>query len=236
MGVFDDKKFEELDWISQATEPIDSQLNDVLAKLPDEVEITFDMYTEFLQHSYNFDLSVDRVISYLANKHGIHLTWNNRSVITDLFKFEIEGSELELDFETRELRGGSIRMVKLATTMDEKVLEGLLGKEGCDSVSNMHMVPDSISRCNDIMELLGDCKDGLKTRSTYKKRTLLTRRLKKLFKDNEWKIKDTELANKVGIWIRNYVQDGDAAAYANFCRLKVMTHKDQPIYSMEEIK
>lgn len=236
MGVFDDKKFEELDWISQATEPMDSQLNDVLATLPDELEITFDLYTKFLENSYNFTLNIDKVVNYLANEAKIHLSWGNRSAITALFKFEVEGNEIELDFESKEIRGGTIRLVKLATTMDEKVLEGLLGKEGCDSISNMNITPENISRCNDIMELLGNCKDGLKTRSTYKKRTLLSRRMKLLFKDNEWKIKDTELANKIGHWIRNYIQDGDARAYANFCRLKVMTHKGDPIYSMEEIK
>ncbi len=57
-----------------------------------------------------------------------------------------------------------------------------------------------------------------------------------LFKTNEWKIKDTELANKVGFWIKDYIVDGNLAAYSNFCRLKVMTHKDQPIYSMEEVE
>ena len=60
MGVFDDKKFEELDWISQATEPIDSELNEVLGAVPEEVVLDFNMYKEMVGGSHGLDLSKDR--------------------------------------------------------------------------------------------------------------------------------------------------------------------------------
>lgn len=235
MGVFDDKKFEELDWISQATEPIDSQLNDVLAKLPDELTIDFNLFKEMLASNHSLNLSIGTVLSFVAAKHNVYLPWRQQGILRPLFKLEIIGHDVNIDFE-KETITGEIRLVKLASTMDEKVLESVLGTEGIDAVSSMSMYPDSLSRANDILELLGKANEGLRTKSTHKKRVFLTRRLKELFKTNEWKIKDTELANKVGFWIKNYVAEGDAAAYANFCRLKVMTHKDQPIYSMEEVR
>ena len=89
MGVFDDKKFEELDWISQATEPMDSQLNDVLAALPDQVEITFDLFCKFLESSCSLNLTVDRVVNILAHEAKIYMSYSNRSAITNLFNFEI---------------------------------------------------------------------------------------------------------------------------------------------------
>jgi hypothetical protein len=41
MGVFDDKRYEELDWLSKAVEPIESYLATVLSELPDEVDLDF---------------------------------------------------------------------------------------------------------------------------------------------------------------------------------------------------
>ena len=237
MSVFADKKFEELDWISQATEPIDSKLNEILGELPDEVVIDFKLYKQMIGDSYSFDLSLDRCISFSIynSTSSQSLTWEQRDAIRPCFKFESEGDPI-INFENQEITGGTIKMVKIQSTMDEKVLESLLGREGIMQVNSMFFSGPGISRANEIMELLGGCESGLKTRSERRKRVTIKSRLIKLFKENEWKIKDTELANKVGFWISSYIVDGNLAALSNFCRLKVMTHKGQPIYSMEEVK
>jgi hypothetical protein len=120
--------------------------------------------------------------------------------------------------------------------MDEKVLESLLGKEGIDSINHLYFSKDSFARANEVMEILGKCEDGLRSRSEKRKKISIRTRLTSIFKTNEWKIKDTELANKVGFWIKSYINEGNIASFSNFCRLKVMTHKEQPIYSMEEVK
>ncbi len=234
MGVFDDKKFEELDWISQATEPIDSELNEILAVIPDELEIDFKLYKEMVGDSYSMDLSADRIISYLASKAGKYLSYQQRDVIRPCFEIQMD-REVDMDFEN-EVITGMIKFVKVQSTMDEKVLEGLLGREGIDAIGSMYFHGAGLGRANEIMELLGGCEKGLRTRSERNKRAIIRQRLVVLFKNNEWKIKDTELANKVGRWIKEYVVDGNLSAFSNFCRLKVMTHKDQPIYSMEEVK
>ena len=237
MGVFDDKKFEELDWISQATEPIDSELNEILSALPDEVIIDFDLYKKMVGDNYTMDLHIDRIVSYLVKNHcvGKSLSWDQKNVIVPCFSLEMDET-VYLDFETRRI-DGLIKVIKVQTTMDEKVLEGLLGKEGIQSVSHMFFTGPGIGRANDVMEILGGIEDAaFRTRSERKKKHYIQKRLMSLFKTNEWKIKDTELANKVGFWIKDYIVDGNLAAYSNFCRLKVMTHKDQPIYSMEEVE
>ena len=100
----------------------------------------------------------------------------------------------------------------------------------------MFIPRDGGSRANDIMELLGGCEEGLRSRSDRRKKSVIHKRVGEIFKDNLWNIRDTELATKVGSWIRCYIENGNLAAYSNFCRLKVMTHKGQPIYSMEEVK
>jgi hypothetical protein len=237
MGIFDDKKFDELDWISQATEPIDSQMNEILAKIPDVVEIDFALFKKITTDSYSLDISISTVVRYFANKFcpGHNMGYQQLNALEKCFKFELSSDEIILNFAEQTM-SGEIVLIKAATTMDEKVLENLLGVEGIESLSYHDMARDTnVSRMNEILELLGKCDEGLRTRSARKKFQAIQRRLKSLFKTNEWKIKDTELANKVSFWIRDYVTDGNLAAFSNFCRLKVMTHKDQPIYSMEEV-
>lgn len=239
MGVFDDKKFEELDWISQATEPIDSELNEVLGALPDELIIDFNTYLAIVGDNHNLDLSTDRIISYLINKYcsGRYVTWREKNIISPLFNIEMSEPHLEINFETRTI-SGEIKFTKTASTLDEKVLESILGREGIDALSSIYVddMNNGMSRANEVMEILGGCEAGIRTRSFRRKVSSVRSRLIALFKNNEWKIKDTELANKVGRWAASYIRDGNLAAWSNFCRLKVMTHKDQPIYSMEEVK
>jgi hypothetical protein len=236
MGVFDDKKFEELDWISQATEPIDSVLNEVLNSIPEELVIDYSTYIAMVNSSYSLELDIAIAVDYCINKYSskVDISWDQRRTLTELFKFESSGSDIILNFENKTIIG-EIKLIKLASTLDEKVLESLLGQDGILAVGSMFMNSSSFSRANEIIELLGKCDSGLKTRSERKKKHAIAHRLRALFKNNEWKIKDTELANKVGFWIRDYISDGNLAAFSNFCRLKVMTHRDQPIYSMEEI-
>lgn len=232
MGVFDDKKYEELDWISQATEPIESPLNDILAELPDEVAIDFAMYTKLTKYTWGSNLSVEHALNTLYDKP---IPYETRSVLCDCFTLVVEGDP-EINFEEKTITGGTIQLIKTRDTMDSKVLESILGKAGLQQVMYMDIPRDGgLGRANDIMELLGGCEQGLSNRSLHKKRNAISQRLSTILKDNLWNIRDTTLADKVGTWIKDYVANGNLASYSNFCRLKVMTHKGQPIYSMEEV-
>jgi hypothetical protein len=87
---------------------------------------------------------------------------------------------------------------------------------------------------NEILELIGGCEAHLKNRSSRKKMFAIFQRMRSIFQNNEWRIRDTELANKACTWIHSYITDGNLAAFTNFCKLKVMTHNNMPIYSVEE--
>lgn len=238
MSVFTDKKFDELDWISQATEPIDSQMNDILATIPDTTVIDFDLFKRSTS-SYYIDVTIGKVLTLLLSYMSPSRTVSSNQLyaLEKCFQFEISGEDLILNFENKTITGGEIRLIKTCSTMDEKVLANMLGHEGIDILAYSSFPPnnEALSRANEIIEILGKCEDGLKTRSEHRKRRVICGRLKTLFKENEWNIRDTELANKVGKWIKDYIVDGNLAALSNFCRLKVMTHKGQPIYSMEEV-
>lgn len=240
MGVFDDKKFEKLDWISQATEPIDSKMNEVLGTLPEVTIINFDLYKQIAEDGYGNGISINKVMCHLIRMQfgsidAAGFSYHALAAVENCFRFEIDGDDLILDYENKTI-SGEIRFVKFASTMDEQILKGMLGQEGLEQI-NYSNIRDfqSSSRMNEIMELLTKCEEGIRTRSPHKKRSAIIRRVRQLFKDNEWNIRDTELANKVGNWISEYISYGNIAAFSNFCRLKVMTHKGQPIYSMEEV-
>lgn len=239
MGVFTDKKFEELDWISQATEPIDSELNNCLSSLPDELTIDFNLYVDMVGDSWNISLSLDRILNYLLKKHYTNyheLTWKQKEELEKCFTLEMSDDNLKLNFVTSCIEGGTIKLLKHTTTFDEKVLKDLLGKKGIDHLHSYESAYNlKLSHANEVMEVLGKCDAGIRSKSARIKRATIVRRLQELFKNNEWNIKDTELADKVGLWISNYIFSGNLAAWANVCKLKVMTHKGQPIYSMEEV-
>src|ERR1019366_405884 len=99
MGVFDDKKFEQLDWMTQITETIESELNVLLAKLPDRTEFSMQSLMKHVgSHASYFQ--ADRVIRGILENtpEGRCLTWDETNKLTACFKFEMS-AELELDFE-----------------------------------------------------------------------------------------------------------------------------------------
>ena len=234
MSVFLDKKFEELDWISQATEPIDSKLNELLLLLPDEVNLD---YATFVRHMgepyYSKSIDYKNIIRKILLDKGHEVSRHDLVSLSDAFQWEIPEEGIIVNFEDGTL-GEGIRLVKTKFTMDEQLLKASLGANGLDLIRVMEVHPTCFSRLNEVFEILPP-NDGLKTKSSFRKRQILYRTLSKLFSENTWNIKDTELANKIGTWIFHYVQNEDLAAFSNLCRLKVMTHSGQPIYSMKEI-
>lgn len=242
MSVFADKKFENLDWISVATEPIESNLNQILSLMPDDISIDYKRYMAMVGSSWNIELDLRQIVHNIMYNSVTSeldeiintLSWEQKQAVVDCFSMEIVGEPI-IDFLKEEIYGGEIIVQKNKSTMDEQILKGMLGKQGIEAVQYMGIPANGITRANEIMELLGGCEEGLKGRSTDRKRRFLARRLTQIFKNNEWNIKDTGLADKVGQWICAYVKHGDLSALSNFCRLKVMTHKGNPIYSMEEV-
>jgi hypothetical protein len=239
MSVFQDKKFEELDYVSQLIEPIDSQLNVLLGKLPDEFIIDAPTIFHMMKARGSTYINKSSILDYLIGKFNlielVQSMRTTRDAIEDCFELEVN-ENIIVDFDEKSL-SKPIKFIKIVQNLDDRFLEKILGQEGLHSVyaccsinmSNYH-------RVNEIMEMLGGCDSGFKTKSYKKKRSIILHRLETIFKKNEWNIKDTELANKVGFWICSYIENGTISALSNLCRLKVMTHSGNPIYSMKEVQ
>ena len=92
----------------------------------------------------------------------------------------------------------------------------------------------SIERINEILDTLGGCTEDMKNRSARKKLHRVKGRLEEIFRTNEWRVRDMNLANNVGYWIKAYIMNGTISDLVNLTKLKVMTHSNMPIYSIKE--
>jgi hypothetical protein len=236
MGVFDDKKFEQLDWMTQITETIESELNGLLARLPDQIELNAAALADHVSGEY-FSIEIDSVIRHLmlSVPGGLTLSQNEEQKLVDCFKFE--GSPtIEFNAGTGEL-AGSIVLVKSIPTLSDEELQTFMGLKGINEIGSMDIGEAenwNLERMNEILDVLGDCDADKRNRSFRKKLRRIEKRLMAIFSNNEWRVRDMELADRIGYWVANYIKDGNLASLTNLCKLKIMTHSNMPIYSMEE--
>ncbi len=228
--IFKDKVYQDMEWLEKVCEPIVCDLNDILNKLPDSIEITYDMIVKD---------SLTYVPSYLSadifiETHSLlkTLDWTDKKKIVDCFSVVIEGEPI-LDMEAKTLTGGNIKLVKTKEKFEEKEIQSLIGVKGVGAYLNgISHKKVSTDRLNEILELLGEDK-ARRSRSPREKMFALRVRFMEIMENNEWNIRDVALSNRVSLWVRMYLLEGNLAGYMNFCKLKVMTHEDAPIYSVE---
>jgi hypothetical protein len=237
MGVFDDKKFQKLDWMTQITETIDSELNDLLARLPARTEFTMKDILRWVSSGSQFSVRADSVVHDMlrALPDNNQISWEETNKITGCFKFEMSPT-LTVDFE-RHVMTGTLTLVKTVPTLTDEELQPLMGIKGIEAVHKVYFEDKwPLDRLNEMLDVLGQSEDIQRNRSHKKKIARIKERLREIFANNEWRIRDMKLANKVGFWIADYIRTGNLAALTNFCKLKVMSHNNMPIYSVEEEK
>lgn len=243
MGVFDDTKFEQLDWMTQMTETIDSDLNGLLARLPDRKVISKEEIIEACSSSYSSSLSVGTVVREmvkdLGTDHKYALSYEEDAQLRKCFKLQTDGT-VEVDLEKNSVVG-EVAIVKVVQTLSDEELQLFMGHKGIESLRRLDSNADSqalgaLERYNEILDILGGCEEHMRNRSMRKKTNALVDRLRKIFATNEWRIRDMGLANKISFWIKGYINDGNLPCLMNLCKVKAMTHSNMPIYSVVEEK
>lgn len=234
MGVFDDKKFEQLDWMTQVTETIDSELNGLLARLPDEKKFNLEDLLPLLDDSYSLSLSSGNLVRQMLTEIENNLEYEEINRIAQCFKFEFSGP-LEINYETLEMTG-ELKLVKVVKTIEDEDLQKMMGGKGLDSFKSNGYNETMCPRANEILEVIDAPKETRRTRSIRKKMRAIRERLKIVFTNNEWRIRDMDLANKISLWSIDYIRTGNLSGMVNLCKLKAMTTYNMPIYSIEEEK
>jgi hypothetical protein len=176
------------------------------------------------------------MIQEITGSERINLSYEEEKRLFDCFAFE-GSKELSIDFENMTMTG-ELKLVKVTQTLEDEDLQKMMGIKGIESLAHRRYDNDAatLTRANEILDIIDAPKETTRCRSIRKKVYGIRSRLTVIFKDNVWRIRDMELANKVGEWCRDYIEKGNLAALTNLCKLKVMTHNEMPIYSIEEEK
>lgn len=235
MSIFQDKKYENLDWLSQATQPIDSPLNSVLASLPDSLTIDYSFLEQYVSDSarINFDSILSDMIRQISESS--QLTWEQRQNLLNCFEIEPPEENIIVDFVNKTM-SSPIYVVKKTFTFEDTELQKTLGHKGLSELRSIsYRLQHANSRINEIIELIGSADEEiLSSRSMRKKIQYLVAKMRSIFAKNEWNIRDADLADKLSIWAKDYIEKGTLSSLANFCKVKIMTHSGAPIYSIVE--
>lgn len=226
---FKDAKYKELDWISQAIEPWDYSLIEVVAQMPDRVEVSPSKLLK-LNNDYRYgSLSIDRFLLEIDQRLAKYATADYKR----LFKFEM-APDTTLDLRTKEL-SNPIYIVKIKPTLDDLDIKEIALTRIRDLYWSVKLYINSdynaLTRANEIMDLLGITT---RSKSGNKKRRLIIEALHNIMSEDKWRIRSIELIDKMIGWIYDYINNGEIACLVNFTKLKIMTHSGQPIYSIKE--
>jgi len=233
MSFLQDKEYEEMDWLNLAIEGYTFSLNDVLVTMPNRIEITPDLI--YANIAYN-EISVRAILKpYLPENLPSH----ECAGLIDAFSFHSEETETILfNFQTSKLSAPYF-LVKDITLFEGEQLAGIV-LDFClaiirRSLGHAVRIPEgAIGRVNEIMDFMTLDNKSRSSKNWHKKIRMLQIEYGRLIKEDKWKIRNMDLIVKSAEWACSYISTGNLAALTNFNKLKVMTHKKQPIYSMTE--
>lgn len=231
INLFQDKEYEQLDWLNRAVESFVCPINDKMAAFPESVELTFDDFKE-MHLNTTYDISVLDALIQTAPRFNMEFTSGEASQLYNYFELVLPSQEVRVDFETRQVSGQILLVKKKAQLEDEDILF-IMTTEAVNRLSRISYEAN-IGRMNEIMDLLNCTKDR-KSRSANYKTSAIKSCVKSILGEDKWRIRNMDLAIKCADWIVSYINDGNLAALSNFTRLKCMTHNNAPIYSMDTI-
>ena len=232
MSIFEDKEYAKMDWLAQAVEPIISSLNDKLISLPHEFVLTYSDIARLAFSGYS-DLRAGEgdLIAHCFRKRNVDSRDLEKEILA-VYKLVAEG-DTYIDM-TQGVLHGTIKIVKTKDHFDEKDLLAIMGNTGYERLHTMDCRDMDVARPNEILELFGGMEAALKSKSVAAKVMAIATEYKKIMEENRWNIRNVDLSNRIGEWIRLYLLHGNLAALTNFCKFKVMTHNNQAIYSIQE--
>ena len=241
MGTLRDEAFEKLDYLSQLTEIVISPHNEILASIPERIELDIETIKSQSRPSWGsnatFCIKAEDILDILCP--------NNNSItiekIASCFDFEMS-EDLEVDLEKNEIQG-CISLVKKTFQLDDKVLLELaideavrnFGRHTWDkkrirdrTITVLNTFEDGSGVTwaqNNMTPSAWDCFDAIKAAMFS---TIL---------ENKWRVRDTNVIVNIGNWIKDYMANHENnTGLVNLLKLKLMVSKNQPVYSVDEVK
>ena len=231
-------------WLELAIEPYRFKLNDDIAALPEEVVLSYELLSKHIhnEHSARYGIRVNKgvfVEDLFERTHGYELDYFTSDHAVRCFELECSpNTTIDLKNETV---NGEIKLVKVRNCIPDDNVPRVI----CDIAMckiNMRTIRGDdpadfsarISRANEILDIIGTT-DGRSSRSLKKKLVAVRKNVRTILLEDQWRIRSADLIFSFAEWITDYCKNGNQHALMNLTRLKCMTHKGHPIYSMEEI-
>lgn len=232
MSFFEDKEYENLDWLNKAIEPYTLSLNDKLSELENEYILTIE---DLNAGGRSVSVSLSHILNKRFKEKGISFSLNDTVIGAELFDFHVD-PDTTVDFRTGEINKPILVKKKKHVFTDEELPEIAVKyiMRVIDYSSWRIYGDSSISRTNEVMDIIG-CTRYKNSKKAINKCIEITNRLIDIVKNTEWNVRNLDLMIKAAQWIMNYIERGDLSGITNLTKLKCMTHSGNPIYSMKEI-
>lgn len=224
--VMKDKVYEELDDISRFVEPWDMLTWKLMDKIPNEIDLSFDILKELFDsgtNAYN-DVLVTKIFSTLFEGDEKWAT----DIISNLSLVERSDNtpDFWIDFSTNEMNG---RVFLVLRKPEYKDIPLAITKAVCRT---FYPKVYDLKRTKEVLEIFGvnTTKRNVSTLATY-----LYNAITKNIADDVWRIRSDKVIYDMVRWAYMYIESGNYSAYASLLNLKCMVHRGNPIYSAEEV-
>jgi hypothetical protein len=247
MGTLRDEAYEKLDYLSQLTEVIVNPYDEVLAKVPERLELDFEQLNAARVASWKHDATYEiTTYAVVVNFLWKALYKRDEKIISILhqngyFQFEMS-SDFELDFIKQEMHG-SIALIKTKSHLDEKSILKFAVNDAVSRLSSYKWPKKTLrEKAITILNILQP-NSGIEwaekvkgNRSSGEARNEIEHLLEENILTNKWRIRNTKLIENIGEWINSYLSNTSETGILNLFKLKIMIEKDFPIYSIDEVK
>lgn len=247
--IYDEMTSSEDRWLEAAMEPFHFEANEEARDFPTVSEFHYDDIMNILGDSNpNFyTITPDKLIKYAADNNNIKLSPTAVGVLCSISKVEIEVSSqtslTTLNIKTKEL-SNPIKLTKIKDCLeDDEIKHYILNRTHRDILlrSSFSEGSAAISRANNLIDIFRHSridpnafKQIRSGRSIRKKVAYIHSLVKDIIRNDEWCIRNADLVFKIAEWTNQYMNEEKIHAITNLTKLKCMTHRKSPIYSMEE--
>lgn len=239
MSLLRDEEYENLDYLSQLTEIVVSPHNEILASIPDRIELTKRDILNWRNMDFNwrhgYELSIISVLYRITGQY----THSQLRPISERFVFEVSP---DFSLDPHGEMTGSITLIKRVHQIDENTLLSIGIQAATDKLRSYQWPRKNLK--NRLITVLNTLEPNrgtewakaLQSHSvTESGRKEVVNTLTELITNNKLRIRNTEVIERVGEWIDLYLS-GIETGLVNLMQLRIMANRDLPIYSVKEVE
>jgi len=250
MSIYTDKVYDQLDFISQATEPFMDNIENLFSAIPDMILLSpEDLYdSSYISRSYA-GMTIRNVISKKIKSVSENIIASDKSRydtdLCDMFSekafFTIESEDLmpvEINIFTGEC-SSPLYLVKKKNCIDNEDVLKYAKSRAFSSYRHVYFdynkrdsKPESINRIKELCDIFN--AQFSRTKNIAVIANELSNHILTNIENDVYRIRTFKLMCLIGRWCKSYVNYGDIESYTNLTRFKLMTHSGKAIYSVGE--